>query len=144
MGGWEGGRLDLSSSEGWEVGAWEFRYSADTDRFGSVNTLRYGIKVLLRESGGWQSGRVGGLNDGGASFLLSHVNAGSCSQMCPDFACTSAYNASANLLANSSMFQQLIQYYRGLNKYQYHLEVHLRYHLLIFYKEYGTIILVII
>ena len=35
-------------------------------------------------------------------------------------------------------------YYRGLNNYQYHLEVHLRYHILHFYKEYGTIILVII
>ena len=30
----------------------------------------------------------------------------------------------------------------GLNHYQYHLEVHLRYHLLELYKAYGTIILV--
>ena len=30
-------------------------------------------------------------------------------------------------------------YYRGLNDYQYHFEVDLRYHLLQLYKEYGTI-----
>ena len=34
-------------------------------------------------------------------------------------------------------------YYRGLSNYQYHVEVHLRYHILYLYKEYGTIILVI-
>ena len=35
-------------------------------------------------------------------------------------------------------------YYRGLYDYQYHFEVHLRYHIPQLYKEYGTIILVII
>ena len=35
-------------------------------------------------------------------------------------------------------------YYRGLNDYQYHSEVHLRYRRPESYKEYGTIILVII
>ena len=38
----------------------------------------------------------------------------------------------------------LFGYYRGLNTYQYHFEVHLRHHILSLYKEYGTIILVII
>ena len=35
-------------------------------------------------------------------------------------------------------------YYRGLNNYQYHFEVHLRYHRPQLYKEHGTMILVII
>ena len=34
-------------------------------------------------------------------------------------------------------------YYKGLSNYQYHVEVHLRYHILSLYEEYGTIILVI-
>ena len=75
---------------------------------------------------------MGGQNDGGivVCSLLSHVNAGSYSQMCHDFACASEYSGSANLLANMFMFQQLIQYYRCLNHYQYHLGVHLRHHIL--------------
>ena len=34
--------------------------------------------------------------------------------------------------------------YRSLTKYQYHFEVHLRYHIRYLYKAYGTIILEII
>ena len=33
-------------------------------------------------------------------------------------------------------------YSRGLGNYQYHFEVHLRYHILSFYQEYGPIVLV--
>ena len=35
-------------------------------------------------------------------------------------------------------------YYKGLNNYQYHFEVHLRHHRRQVYKEYGAIILLII
>ena len=35
-------------------------------------------------------------------------------------------------------------YYRGLNNYQYHFEVHLRYPIQDLYEEYGTLILAII
>ena len=36
------------------------------------------------------------------------------------------------------------EYYRGLTNYQYHSEVHLKYHIPPSYKEYETLILVII
>ena len=37
-----------------------------------------------------------------------------------------------------------ITYYRGLNNYLYHFGVHLRYYILYLFKEYRTLILVII
>ena len=36
------------------------------------------------------------------------------------------------------MLHAAARYYRSLNNYQYQFEVHLRYHILYFYKEYGT------
>ena len=42
------------------------------------------------------------------------------------------------------MYSRRLEYYRGLNNYPYHLDVRLRYHRPYLYKEYGTMILVII
>ena len=38
---------------------------------------------------------------------------------------------------------QFLRYHSGLHEYQYHFEVHFRYHILEVYRQYGTIILVL-
>ena len=48
------------------------------------------------------------------------------------------------IMGNKTLRPTDEKYSRGLNNYRYHFGVHLRYHMLQIYKEYGTIAWVII